>query len=459
MKGLEIIVLAAGHGTRMRSQLAKVLHPLAGRPMLMHVLDTVATLEPDAVHVVVGYQGGAVQEALGEHVSVNWVVQEERKGTGHAVQQALPDIRDDSVVLVVYGDVPLVAADTLATCVAVAEKGELGLVTADLADPQELGRIVRNAEGEITEIVEYRDASADQRAISEINSGIMALTASVMKTLLDAVEPDNAQGEYYLTDVIALAVNNGVAVRGLKAGCEEEVAGVNDRMQLSALERYLQLRQARKLMSEGVTIADPQRIDIRGEVTIEADCFIDINVVLEGRVTLASGVTLGPGVVIKDTEIGAGARIEAHTVIEGAKIAPLCVVGPFARIRPGTELGDGVKVGNFVETKKAILGKGTKASHLAYLGDATLGENCNVGAGTVTCNFDGVDKHHTEIGDGVFVGTNSTLVAPLEIGSDAFVAAGSTVTSRVGAGELAVGRGKQRNIRGWVRPDKRKSKK
>lgn len=459
MKVLEVIVLAAGQGKRMRSQLAKVLHPLAGRPMLVHVLDTLQALEPDKVHVVVGYQGTTVRETLGDRPGINWVNQDEQKGTGHAVQQALPGIADDSVVLVVYGDVPLVAANTLAACVATAEQGGLGLVTADFADPAELGRIVRNSAGAITEIVEYQDASPEQRAIHEINSGIIALSATRLKALLGAVQPHNAQGEYYLTDIVALAVQDNMTVQGLKADSAEEVTGVNDRAQLATLERCFQRRQAVRLMSEGVTIADPERIDIRGEVTAEPDCFIDINVVLEGRVTLGAGVSIGPGAVIKDTEIGAGVRIEPHTVIEGARIAPRCVVGPFARIRPGTELGEGVKVGNFVELKKANLGKGTKASHLAYLGDATLGENCNVGAGAITCNFDGIDKNHTEIGNDVFVGSNSTLVAPLEIESEAYVAAGSTVTSRVGKGDLAVGRGRQRNIQGWVRPDKRKPKK
>ena len=459
MKVLEVIVLAAGQGTRMRSQLAKVLHPLAGRPMIEHVLDTVGVLEPAQIHVVVGYQGSEVRAAIGDSAGINWVVQEQRKGTGHAVQQALPHISDDAVVLVVYGDVPLVASNTLKACVAAAAQGDVGLVTADFADPAELGRIVRDGAGAITGIVEYADASPEQRAIHEINSGIMALPATRLRSLLGAVQPHNAQDEYYLTDVIALAVEEKLTIHGLKADCAEEVVGVNDRMQLAELERCYQRRQAHRLMREGVTIADPDRIDIRGEVTAEPDCFIDINVVLNGRVILGAGVSIGPGGVITDTEIGAGVRIEPHTVIEGAKIAPLCTVGPFARIRPGTELGEGVKVGNFVELKKARLGKGTKASHLAYLGDATLGTNCNVGAGTITCNFDGIDKHHTEIGNDVFVGSNSTLVAPLQIESDAYVAAGSTVTSRVGKGELAVGRGRQRNIQGWVRPDKRKLKK
>ncbi|MCZ6853812.1 MAG: NTP transferase domain-containing protein [Gammaproteobacteria bacterium] len=309
MEALEVIVLAAGQGTRMRSQLAKVLHPLAGRPMLTHVLDTVRKLEPAQVHVVVGFQGSEVREALGDSAGVNWVSQEEQKGTGHAVQQALPDISEDAVVLVVYGDVPLVQSNTLRACVEAALQGDLGLVTADFADPAELGRIVRDGAGGITEIVEYADASPAQRAIHEINSGIMALPATRLRSLLGAVEPHNAQGEYYLTDIIALAVQENMTVQGLKADCAEEVKGVNDRMQLAELERCFQRSLAQKLMREGVTIADPDRLDIRGEIEVEADCFIDINVVLIGRVTMGAGVSIGPGVVITDSEIGAGVLI------------------------------------------------------------------------------------------------------------------------------------------------------
>ncbi|MEZ5553736.1 MAG: bifunctional UDP-N-acetylglucosamine diphosphorylase/glucosamine-1-phosphate N-acetyltransferase GlmU [Pseudomonadales bacterium] len=450
---LEVVVLAAGQGTRMRSSLPKVLHPLAGRPMLAHVLATVGELQPARVHVVVGHGSGRVRETIGN--AVNWVEQAEQKGTGHAVAQALPYIEDAATVLVVYGDVPLVSAATLTACVAAAASGALGLVTAHFDDPAELGRILRDSAGRIQAIVEYKDASADQRGIHEINSGILALNAQALRELLAKIEPKNAQAEFYLTDLITLAHEHQIEVKGLLAASQVEVTGVNDRVQLALLERSYQQQQAQKLMRCGVTIADPFRLDIRGVVVAGEDCTIDVNVVFEGSVRLGRGVYIGPGAVIRDSELGDGVRVEAHTLVDGATVDANCSLGPFARIRPGTVLGEGVKIGNFVETKKARLGRGTKASHLTYLGDANIGEDCNIGAGTVTCNYDGIEKHQTDIGDRVFVGTNSTLVAPIEIATDAFVAAGSTVTSKVAEGELAVGRTRQRNIKGWVRPDQR----
>ncbi len=451
---LTIIILAAGQGTRMCSERPKVLHRLAGRTLLDHVIHTTSALHPSATYVVVGHGADAVKAATVADVA--WVHQAEQLGTGHAVGQVMPHLDGDGIVLVVYADVPLVSVQTLNECVDAARDGALGLVTAELADPQELGRIVRGANGAIEGIVEFQDARPEQRTIAEINSGILALNSGVMRRLLQAIEPDNAQGEYYLTDIIGLAVASNIAVAGIAAERAEDVGGVNDRVQLAELERIYQKREAERLMRDGVTIADPQRVDIRGEVTAGQDCFIDVNVVLSGRVVLGRGVSLGPGAVIEDAVLGDEVRVEAHTVIQGAIVAARCTVGPFARIRPGTELDEGVKIGNFVETKKAHLGRGTKASHLAYLGDATLGEDCNVGAGTVTCNYDGVDKHRTVIGDEVFVGTNSTLVAPLEIDSGAYIAAGSTITTKVARDELAVGRGRQRNIQGWVRPDRRR---
>lgn len=459
---LEVIVLAAGQGTRMRSAHAKVLHTLAGRPLLQHVLDTVSRLQPRQIHVVVGHQADAVRAVIGDNnigdnnigdnVPVRWVTQEHQQGTGHAVGQALPAIDDDATVLVVYGDVPLVSAATLERCVALGSQGKLGLITAEFADPAELGRIIRDEGGVIQAIVEFADASDAERQINEIYSGILALSSATLKQLLPRLQSSNAQREVYLTDLVALAVQDHVVVEGQVADSMQEVMGVNDRSQLAELERHYQSREALRLMQQGVTLADPARLDIRGDLSAGEDCFIDINVVFEGCVRLGRGVSIGPGVVIKDTELGDGVRVEAHTVIEGASVASGCTLGPFARIRPGTELGEDVKIGNFVETKKAKIGRGTKASHLTYLGDATLGEDCNVGAGTVTCNYDGVAKHRTIIGDKVFVGTNSTLVAPLEIGSGSYVAAGSTITTKVGTRELAVGRGRQRNIEGWTRP-------
>ncbi len=439
----------------MNSRLPKVLHPLAGRPLLAHVLMTVTELEPAGTHVVIGHGADLVREAVGA-AGPKWVLQEEQLGTGHAVQQALPDIDDAAVVLVLCGDVPMVTAKTLSRCVAGACGGAMTIITAELADPAALGRIVRGADGSVRGIVEYKDASAAERAISEINSGIIAAPANLLRELLDEVRPDNAQGEYYLTDTVALAVSRGVEVLGLKAERPDEVLGVNDRNQLAALERQYQRACADRLMAAGASLADPSRLDVRGDVMVGADCFIDVNVVIEGTVIMGRDVSIGPGSVIRDSRLGDGVRVEAHTVVDGAMVEAGCSLGPFARIRPGTELGEGVKIGNFVETKKAVLGPGTKASHLTYLGDATVGANCNVGAGTVTCNYDGIDKHRTTIGDDVFVGTNSTLVAPLSLGDESFVAAGSTITGDVDRGELALGRGRQRNVQGWVRPDRRR---
>ena len=451
---LEVVVLAAGQGKRMASRLPKVLHPLAGRPLLRHVLDTVARLGPRRVHVVVGYGADQVRQAIAD--DVDWVLQPEQQGTGHAVQLALPDVAADAVVLVVYGDVPLIGESTLRDCAQAALQGGMAMVTAVLDDPAHLGRIIRDPSGAIRGIVEYRDADEEQRAICEIKSGILAAPRAVLLPLLDKLRPNNAQGEYYLTDVVAMAVAEGLPVTGLTVADVDEVRGINDRAELAALERHWQRRTAASLMAAGVSLADPQRLDVRGRVTAGQDCFFDVNVVLEGDVVLGHGVHLGPGVVIRDSVLGDGTRVEAHSVVDGARLGADCVIGPFARLRPGTQLAERVRIGNFVEIKKSILGAGSKANHLAYLGDATLGEDCNVGAGTITCNYDGVDKHPTSVGDRVFIGTNSTLVAPVTIETDAYVAAGSTVTSNVPAGELAVGRSRQRNIHGWVRPDRRK---
>ena len=449
------IVLAAGHGKRMRSGLPKVLHRLAGRSLLEHVLDTAGKLQPAEIFVVVGYEAEQVQAET--DADVQWVRQAEQLGTGHAVAQVLPFLDDDAIALVLYGDVPLIAETTLRACTAAAADGALAVVTAEASDPAELGRIKRSADGAIRGIVEFSDASPEERAVREINSGILALRGGELKLLLAEVEPRNAQGEYYLTDVVALAVARGIPVAGVSVTDPVEAMGVNDRVQLAALERIYQRREARWLLLAGVSMADPERVDIRGEVTAGEDCFVDVNVVLAGRVQLGAGVRLGAGVVIEDSVLGDGVCVEPHTVIQGARVAARCRLGPFARVRPGTELGEDVRLGNFVETKQARLGRGTKANHLAYLGDAELGEDCNVGAGTITCNYDGENKHRTEIGDNVFVGTNSSLVAPLEVESGAFIAAGSTITEKVGPGELAVERSKQRNIKGWTRPGRRKA--
>ena len=452
---LEVVALAAGAGTRMRSRLPKVLHPLAGRPLLAHVLDTAFRLEPDNVHVVVGDQHNAVKTHFREHDHISWVLQEPRLGSGHAVGQAMPMLADNATVLVLLGDVPLIRAETLAACVAGASNG-IALVTIDLPNPSGFGRILRR-EGHIVGIVEDADASPDERAITEINTGILAAPKPVLEKLVKALDRNNKQGEYYLTDIIAKAAASGTAVTGIDGRVPEEVMGVNDRAQLARLERYYQRRLADELMAQGVTLMDPDRIDIRGHLRAGRDCVIDVGVVFEGDVTLGAGVHIGPGCVIRNSTLGDAVAVEAMSSIDGAAVAAGCRIGPFARLRPGTELAESVHIGNFVETKKASLGVGTKASHLAYLGDAEVGAGTNIGAGTITCNYDGVDKHRTEIGENVFIGTNSTLVAPLTIEDDAYVGAGSTITKRVGRGDLAIGRGRQRNIQGWTPPTKRQN--
>ena len=457
---LEAVVLAAGRGTRMQSDLHKVLHPVAGKPMLHWVLDRAAELGALRTHVVVGHQADAVQAATPH--AVEWVLQQEQLGTGHAVLQALPAVDDDSVVLVLYGDVPMPSFAMLDACARAAADGSVALVTADFEQPAQLGRIVRadsaDGNGDIQAIVEFADATDAQKAICEINSGIMAVGAKRLRQMLTAlcnVPPTNNNGEYYLTTVIEDAVRDGVPVKGIRAASEAEVTGVNDRVQLAQVERAVQQLQAEALMRSGVTLADPARLDIRGTVTGGRDSFVDANVLFEGQVQLGSNVQIGPGCVIRDSHIGDNVVVHANTMIDGAAIAAHAAVGPFARIRPGTKLAEGVKIGNFVETKKTSMGKNSKASHLTYLGDATIGAECNIGAGTVTCNYDGINKHRTDIGDDVFVGTNSTLVAPITLGNASFVAAGSTLTGDLADQDLGVGRGKQRNIKGWTRPDRR----
>ena len=457
---LHVIILAAGKGSRMKSDIPKVLHKVAGIPMLHRVLSTAKILAPEQIHLVLGHGIQAIQDTLANQwPAVNIVRQAEQLGTGHAVNIALEHVPDDGISLILYGDVPLITAETLEHCVAIARAGELGVVTANMPDPAQLGRILRNETDSIEAIVEHKDATQQQRAIHEINSGILASPAHLLRSWLAEVQPSNEQGEYYLTDVVALAADDGVSVQGIVVNDANEVIGVNDRVQLSQVERILQRRQADELMRQGVTFADPERVDIRGTLSCGTDCFIDVNTVFIGDVHLASGVVIGPSVVIESSQLGAGAQVKANTVIEGAIIAEGCQLGPFARIRPGSQFASGVKIGNFVETKKTTMGAGSKASHLAYLGDAVIGMDVNVGAGSVTCNYDGVDKHPTIIGDGAFVGTNSTLVAPVTIGAQSFVAAGSTVTADVEENALALGRGKQRNIARWLSPLKRKQKK
>ena len=451
-----VIVLAAGKGTRMRSNRAKVLHCIGGLPMISHVLKASLALQPSSVGVVLGHQADAIENHIGDIDSrIVRIDQVDQKGTGHAVQVAVAELPDSAVTLVVYGDVPLIQQQTLEAAIASAERGNVGLVTSVFADPAQLGRIVRGTDNAIQRIVEFKDATTEEQQICEINSGILAAPTSLLKGWLDQVQPNNQQGEYYLTDIIAMAVADGVAVDGIFATSPVEVIGVNDRVQLAELERAYQQQQVHALMLAGVSFADPQRVDIRGNLTVGRDCFIDINTVFEGEVILADNVHIGPNSIISDSVLGDGVYVKPNTLVEGAVVEKACELGPFARIRPGTELGVGVKIGNFVEVKKSKLARGVKAGHLAYLGDATIGAECNIGAGTVTCNYDGTNKHPTLIGKNVFVGTNSTLVAPLNIGDEAFIAAGSTITKTVENSDLAVGRGKQRNISGWTSPAKR----
>ncbi len=449
---LEVVILAAGQGTRMKSNLPKVLHPLAGRPLLEHVVATAMSLHPEAIHVVIGHGGEEVVAALSSY-PLRWVTQHEQLGTGHGVLQALPGLSPDSTVLVLYGDVPLIDRATLENLVALAAEGP-ALLTARLADPAGYGRILRDSTGALQGVVEEKDASAEQRAIDEVNTGVLAAPARDLQRYLPRVGNDNRQGEYYLPDILAMTVAEGRPVASSEAGSEIEVLGVNDRVQLNQVEREYQRRQAEGLMRAGVSIADAGRLDIRGRLRCGLDVSIDVNVVFEGEVSLGDGVTVGPNCVLKDVTVAAGSTIHALCHLQDTEVGPGCSVGPYARLRPGTVLGEGARIGNFVETKEAAIGPGSKVNHLSYIGDCEMGAGVNIGAGTITCNYDGANKYKTEIGAGVFVGSNSTLVAPLRIAEAGFVGAGSTITKDVGSKELALGRSIQRNIEGWQRPVK-----
>ena len=457
---IETIILAAGQGSRMKSALPKVLHPIAGRPMLEHVILSAQKLQAkqaDAeggLHVVIGHGADQVRERLGNY-AVNWVEQTEQLGTGHAVMQAAPACGEADIVLVLYGDVPLIQSATLESLAAACNGDRLALLTINLPNPSGYGRIVRDATGAIQAIVEDKDASPEQHAITEINTGIMAIPGKRLNTWLDKLSCENAQGEYYLTDIVAMAVAEGTAVVHAQPQSATEVQGVNNRAQQATLERQLQRQQAEKLMADGVTLLDPSRLDIRGTLQAGNDVVIDINCVFEGAVVLEDGVEIGPGCVISNAMIGAGTRIKANSIIEESVVAANCDIGPFARLRPGTHLEEHAKVGNFVETKKAVIGAGSKVNHLSYVGDADVGAGVNVGAGTITCNYDGVNKFRTVIGDGAFIGSNSSLVAPVTVGEGATVGAGSTITRDIPGQNLSVARGRQKNIEGWKRPEKK----
>ena len=456
---LDIVILAAGKGTRMNSNLPKVLHRIGGDSMLGHVLSAASQLQAAKTHIVVGFGADEIRENFADRADLQWAMQEQQLGTGHAVMQAMPgvDVSDsDKKILVLYGDVPLINFDTLSKLVQQSETNTLYILTLVTDRPTGLGRIVRDDGGKILAIVEEKDASEEQKQIKEINTGIMVISAPKLNFWLDALCNDNAQGEYYLTDVVAMAAADAdCALAAMVINDENEVQGVNDKAQLATLERHYQMNKADQLLEAGVLLRDPSRIDIRGELTTGSDVEIDINALFEGKVTLGNGVKVGANVCIKDSTIADNAHILPGSIIEGADIGERASVGPYARIRPGTVLKQDTKIGNFVETKNAIIGKGSKASHLAYIGDAELGENVNIGAGTIFCNYDGVSKHKTLIGNNVFIGSNSVLVAPVKLADNAFVAAGSSVNSDVPADTLAVGRAKQRNISGWKRPTKK----
>ncbi|MDT0629299.1 bifunctional UDP-N-acetylglucosamine diphosphorylase/glucosamine-1-phosphate N-acetyltransferase GlmU [Alteromonas sp. W364] len=450
---LSVIILAAGKGTRMKSSLPKVLHKIAGKPMVEHIIDTAKELDCQSLNLVYGHGADLLKTAL-DHHQVNWCLQAEQLGTGHAVQQAVEHIKDDEDVMILVGDAPLISADTLRRLVDAKASADLALLTVHLDDPTGMGRIVRDGDN-IKAIVEHKDASDAQREIKEINTGMMLMAGSDLKRWLGALSNDNAQGEYYLTDVIEMAANEGLTIRAAHPVWEREVEGVNNRVQLSSLECAYQLRNAEALMMEGVSLADPHRIDVRGSLTVGQDVTIDINAVFEGNVTIGNKVSIGPNCVLKNCTIGDGSVIEAFSLIEDATVANSCTIGPYARLRPGADLHNGAKVGNFCEVKKSVIGEGSKVNHLTYIGDAEIGKGVNVGAGTITCNYDGVNKFKTIISDGVFVGSNSSLVAPVSIGTNATVGAGSVVTKDVNAEELAIARGKQRSIAGWERPKKK----
>ena len=452
---LSVVILAAGQGKRMHSDLPKVMQPLGGYTLLEHVVRSAAALDAHAVHVVYGHSGEQVM-ATHKHLKVNWVLQEEQLGTGHAVMQALPKISDADTLLVLYGDVPLVTPATLKRLTDSAAKGELAVLTAQVPDPKGYGRILRDSAGRVTRIVEEKDATPAQRWVDEINTGLMACGADRFRRWLKNVDNRNAQKEYYLTDVIALAVADGVKVEGVLAEDHNETRGINDKQQLAQAEKALRKRTAIGLMLAGLTLRDPRRFDLRGSLEFGRDTVIDVNCVLEGRVKLGDRVKIGPQVLIRDCEIGDDTEVLAQSVLDGAKIGAKVRIGPFARIRPGTALADEAHVGNFVEVKNSRFGKGSKANHLAYVGDAEVGEKVNIGAGVITCNYDGQAKHTTVIGDGAFVGSDVTLVAPVTIGAGAYVAAGSTITKDAPAGQLSIARARQETKTGWQPPAKKK---
>ena len=450
---LHIVILAAGAGTRMRSRRAKVLMPLAGRTLLAHVLDAARALQPEAIHVVYGHGGEQVREAFATQPDLHWVLQAQRLGTGHAMQQALVGIPDETRVLVLYGDVPLTRVTTLQRLVS--SSGVLALLTTRLDDPQGYGRVLCDADARVQAVVEHKDADATQLAVCLVNTGMLVAQARELRGWVDRLDRNNAQGEYYLTDIFRMATAAGQSALSVECSDPFEAAGANDPLQLAGLEAVYRQRAAHELMEAGVRLADPLRIDVRGTVSAGQDVELDVDVILEGAVVLGDDVRIGPFSRLKDVQLAAGTLVHAHCDLDGVITHGACTIGPFARLRPGSELDAGAHVGNFVETKKTHLGEGSKASHLTYLGDTTVGRGVNIGAGTITCNYDGVNKFRTTIGDDAFVGSNTALVAPLAVGAAATIGAGSVITRDVPAGELTIARGRQQMLPGWKRPTKK----
>jgi bifunctional UDP-N-acetylglucosamine pyrophosphorylase/glucosamine-1-phosphate N-acetyltransferase len=452
---LNVIILAAGQGTRMKSDLPKVLHVLGDKPLLEHVILTASQLGPSATHVVYGHGGEFVKETL-SHTAVNWVLQEQQLGTGHAVEQAMPAISGNATVLILYGDVPLISQNTLTHLLNEVDDNTMALLTAVMHDPTGYGRIIRDVSGNVVGIVEQKDAKPEQKTIKEINTGILAVKSDLLRRWLKMLENNNAQGEFYLTDIIAIAAKEGIAIKTAKPAELSEIEGVNNKIHLAELERVYQRQQADALMTGGVTFKDPARFDLRGELTAGKDVVIDVNVVIEGKVSLGDRVYIAPNCVIKDTDIGSDVTIHPNTIIEKSRVGDGCELGPFARIRPETQLNNNVKVGNFVEIKKSTVDENSKINHLSYVGDTTMGKRVNIGAGTITCNYDGAFKHQTVIQDDVFVGSDTQLVAPVEVGEGATIGAGSTITHDAPAGQLTLSRAMQKTRKGWKRPQKNK---
>jgi bifunctional UDP-N-acetylglucosamine pyrophosphorylase/glucosamine-1-phosphate N-acetyltransferase len=450
---LAVVILAAGQGKRMNSDLPKVLQPLAGCPLLKHVIRAARGLDPDNIYVVYGHGGAQVQAAL-SHEHVEWIPQAQQLGTGHAVMQAMAVIPDRDTVLVLYGDVPLIRTETLNKLVAAAARGSLAMLSVNLGDPSGYGRILRDAAGRVRAIIEHKEASPAQLEIREVNSGLLSAPAVLLREWLLGLRRDNAQGEYFLTDVVASAVHAGTTVEVIPATGEVEVMGVNDKIQLAQAEAALRRERAQALMLAGATLADPARIDIRGEVEVGRDVFIDVNAVLTGKVRLAAGVRIGPNCIITDSSIGAGTEVFANCVIDNAVVAENCRIGPFARLRPGTSLHADVHIGNFVEVKNTEVGARSKANHLSYLGDSRVGKDVNVGAGSITCNYDGANKWPTVIDDGASIGSGTMMIAPVRIGAGATIGAGSTIGASTPDGQLTLERSKQITVSGWTRPRK-----